>query len=95
MSKISITLFVVLFSFYLAFATASEIEFQPAKPCPSGRVACTMDLRPYCVKYVDGSIEQKYGSGSCPPCGPTITGIFRGMCPGRTFLDQKPYVKYV
>jgi len=88
MSKLSISLLVVLFSFYLAFATASEVVFRPPRPCPGKMVMCTMDMRPYCVKYTDGTIDQTYGSGSCPPCGSRIAGIYSGMCPGRNFLGK-------
>ena len=91
MSKQSISL-LFIFVYCLFISTLSHpITFTPATPCPTEPVMCTMDLRPYCVKYIDGTIKQEFGGGSCPPCGENIEGIFRGKCEEK---DHLSYLKY-
>ena len=86
MNKLSFSLLVVLFSCYLAFVSADQSVFRPAGPCPTGRVMCTMIHRPYCIKYVDGTIREQYGNG-CHPCGSQIAGYYVGKCE-KSFLGK-------
>jgi len=64
----------------LALAFSKRVEFIPSKPCPSGPTKCTKDHRPYCVKNTDGTLQQRFGGSSCPPCGVNIS-YYRGYCP--------------
>ena len=77
--RLSINFLLVIFSCYIALAF-SETVFIPAEPCSKSDQACTKDFKPYCIKQANGNVEQRFGSGSCPPCGNGIS-YYKGYCP--------------
>jgi len=79
--RLSISFLLVVFSCYLALTFSQSMKFVPSEPCPKGGRPCTKDHRPYCVKNADGTLQQRFGGSSCPPCGKNIS-YFRGYCNG-------------
>jgi len=82
MFKLSAPLLVVLFSLYVVFAATSPV-FRPVRsPCPRIKCATGLKRESYCVKLVDGTIQQRNGWMGYPPCGPEIAFYHSGKCEG-------------
>ena len=83
MSKLSVSLLVILFSLYVVFASATSPVFRPI-PNPCRRFRCHVNKTPisYCVKLLDGTIQQRRGYRGHPPCGKDVAFYHPGKCEG-------------
>ena len=85
MSKLSISLLVVLLFFHSAFVSGA---FSKTRPCPEKKMRCAMNSYPICVKYANGTMVTRPPSSQCPPCGPQYAGYRPGKCREQTFLGK-------
>ena len=83
MFKLSVPLLVLLFSLYVVFASATSPVFHPTGSCKK-RIMCSIVLKRvfYCVKLVDGRIQQIEGWMGSPPCGLKAAFYHDGKCEG-------------